>query len=383
MDVHALRRRPRRARRRRPRGGDARLARPVGRPGNPRAHAPALPEPGEARRGDLHRRAAPPPRRPGRATAGRGRDHAAQELERARLVREGGPAARARPPRLREPARLQHLPEPVPVPDRARRRRRLRLRPGARPQPRHGRLLRRRSAAPRRRLRAAGRLRARPRHGRGGGGDGLQGPAGTVRLPCRALAQPHRPVPGVGGRRGGGPADRLPRGRRRPAPVAALLRQRPAAGAGLPRRRRELPLRRLHGDPVPAHADARHHDLRRHLRPLPAPQGGRHRAGRHLAAELDAPARGCVRGVRQGRGAPAEARAPAERLRAPADPRHALPHRARRLDHRAVRTGGLPVLVGLAARRGRPQSHPPLREQPRRRVGRPCGSASTATTSST
>ena len=58
--------------------------------------------------------------------------------------------------------------------------------------------------------------------------------------------------------------------------------------------------------------------------------------------------------------------AQAERVRAPPDPRHALPDRARRLDHRADRTGGLPVLVGLAARRGRPQPHEALRGEPRR-----------------
>src|SRR5262249_54613174 len=155
---------------------------------------------------------------------------------------------------------------------------------------------------------------------------GCQAP--RVPAPARAppRAGPPRPVPGRGQRRGGGPPNRLPRRGGRPAAPAPLLRQRPPAGAGLPRRRRELPLRGLHGDPVPAHADARHHDLRRHLRPLPPPQGGRHQAGRDLAAELDAAARGRVRGVRQGRGAPPQARAQAERVRPAADPRHPLPH---------------------------------------------------------
>ena len=69
----------------------------------------------------------------------------------------------------------------------------------------------------------------------------------------------------------------------------------------------------------------------------------------------------------QERGAAAQARAPAERVRAPSDPRHALPDRARRLDHRAGRPGGLPVLVRLAARRGRTQPDQALRGEPGRR----------------
>ena len=87
------------------------------------------------------------------------------------------------------------------------------------------------------------------------------------RMGCKALMVPsacprrHSPshvglVPGVGARAGGGRADRLPRRRRRAAARPALLHERPAAGARLPRRRRELPLRRLHGDPAPADADA-------------------------------------------------------------------------------------------------------------------------------
>ena len=60
------------------------------------------------------------------------------------------------------------------------------------------------------------------------------------------------------------------------------------AGAGLPRRRGELPLDRLHGDPLPADADARDPDPRRRPRPLPASQDRRDRAGRVLGAGLDA-----------------------------------------------------------------------------------------------
>ena len=165
--------------------------------------------------------------------------------------------------------------------------------------------------------------------------------------------------------------------------VAALLRQRPAAGRRLPWRRGELPLGRLHGHPLPAHADPRHDDLRWRPRSLPAAQGRRHRAGRRLAAELDAPARHGVRGVRARRGTAPQARASAERLRAPPDPRHALLDRARRLDHRAVGRRGLPVLVRLAARRGRSQPDQALCRQPGRDAGGSAAAASTATTSST
>ena len=68
----------------------------------------------------------------------------------------------------------------------------------------------------------------------------------------------------------------------------ALLRQRSADPARLPRWRGELPIGRLHGDSVPADADARDDDLRRRARTAPATAHRRDRAGLHLAAELDA-----------------------------------------------------------------------------------------------
>ena len=52
----------------------------------------------------------------------------------------------------------------------------------------------------------------------------------------------------------------------------------------------------------------------------------------------------------------------AQRVRPAPGPRHPLPHRARGLDHRAVGTRDLHVLVGLPARRGRPQPDGPVRE---------------------
>ena len=51
---------------------------------------------------------------------------------------------------------------------------------------------------------------------------------------------------------------------------------------------------------------------------------------------------------------------PTEYVAAPG-PGHAVPHRGRRLDHRAGRARGLPVLVGLPARRGRSPSDRALR----------------------
>src|SRR5262249_34174510 len=103
---HALRRRSGRARCRLPRDGDAGLARDTCRSARPRATAAALRRQRPARRGEPPRRRAPPGSRSGRAARGRAEHHAPEELERARLVREGGPAARPRSPPLRRPARL-------------------------------------------------------------------------------------------------------------------------------------------------------------------------------------------------------------------------------------------------------------------------------------
>src|SRR5262249_21827047 len=153
----------------------------------------------------------------------------------------------------------------------------------------------------------------------------------------------------------GGPAGGVPRRGRRQGARPALLRQRPATGAGLPGGARDFPLGELHGAPPPADADARHHDHRRDLRPLPASQGRCHRAGRGVGSQLDAPARRGTRGIREERGAAARAHAQAERVRSAPDPNHAVPDRARGMDHPEHRPGGLPVLLGLAARRGRSQ----------------------------
>ena len=84
----------------------------------------------------------PAKHRVGRVPRGRGRrDHAPQELRGHRLVPPRGPAPRARPARLLEPARVQHVPQPAAARLGARRRPRARLRRRPRPQPRHGRVL--------------------------------------------------------------------------------------------------------------------------------------------------------------------------------------------------------------------------------------------------
>ena len=135
-------------RRRRARHGDARLARALRRPRNRgRARArlrSARCKPGEETLIDALRA---PRTRPGGSRASRGRDHAAQELERDRLVprrrtgraRSTCSASRASSSSTRSSTEHSRR--------RARRRPRLRLRHRARPQPRHRRFLRRSTAA--------------------------------------------------------------------------------------------------------------------------------------------------------------------------------------------------------------------------------------------
>ena len=67
--------------------------------------------------------------------------------------------------------------------------------------------------------------------------------------PPSCLAQPHRPVRGLGQGRGGWDPCRLARRRHRGSARPPLLRERTPGAAGLPWRRRELPFGRLHGDP--------------------------------------------------------------------------------------------------------------------------------------
>ena len=180
------------------------------------------------------------------------------------------------------------------------------------------------------------------------------------------------------------PPDRLPRRRRRAAPRPELLRERPPAGARLPRRRRELPLGRLHGDPLPAHADARDADHRRRARPLPAPQDRRDRAGRVVGAELDAHHRlGASRRSARTRSASSSSRLrPSEYVRRQV---RVTPYPAEHVGWIVANAGEEVCLFSLRlpARRGRPQPDAALRGEHRRRLASARSSASTATTSST
>ena len=119
---------------------------------------------------------------------------------------------------------------------------------------------------------------------------GAERAADRQQLPARPFALAPLARPRVGRRPGRRPPGRVPRGRHRRPDRPGLLPQRPADPARLPRRRGELPLGRLHGDPVPADADARDDGVRRRLRPLPAAADRRDRAGRDLGA-----AAGCAR----------------------------------------------------------------------------------------
>ena len=159
-------------------------------------------DPGRAA-GRPRRRLRPPRRPPPQRRVRRGRgggDHEPQELRRHRFVLARGPQPRPRPARLRQPALVQHVPQPPPARLGARRRPRPGVRRRPRPQPRDGRVLLRRSAA------AAGVLRAARRHrpgsgdGRRGDRDGRRRPARRLRLPTRPLPQPHRPRPRSGRR---------------------------------------------------------------------------------------------------------------------------------------------------------------------------------------
>ena len=162
-------------------------------------------------------------------------------------------------------------------------------------------------------------------------------PCWSPRAVPAVLAEPPRPLRRVGpGRRGRHPR-RLPRGRHRAPDRSALLRQRPARPPRLPRRRRELPLGRLHGHPGPAGPDAGHADLRRRARGVPPAAHRGDRAGGDLGAVLAAPDGVGLRGVLPSRGATPGAVDASVGLRAPPGPVHPVPDRGRRLDRGAGR----------------------------------------------
>ena len=206
-----------------------------------------------------------------RADGGRGRrDHAAQELRRHRRVRRRRPAAGPRPARLRQPTRVQHVPQPAPARLGALGRRRDRRSAPPAPTTAGWPSSARSTIACCRRCtcRCAtsnGRPHWRPRrigHGRRrtlvasgcppGHSPSHRGLDGVWAAACEAGIPIVFHVGGTG--------DLID---------PQLLRQRAAGPAGLPRRRGELPLRRLHGHPRSARPDAGHDDLRRRVRTLP------------------------------------------------------------------------------------------------------------------
>ena len=142
--------------------------------------------------------------------------------------------------------------------------------------------------------------------------------------PRAPLPQPPLARPGVGPGPGGRHPDRVPRRRHRRPDRPALLPQRPADPARLPRRRGELPLGRLHGHPRPAGPDAGHDDLRRRARAVPPTCAS--------ASSSRAPSgcrRGCARWSRRSTPSPAtrsgsrQLSLRPERVRAPPDAVHA------------------------------------------------------------
>ena len=179
-------------------------------------------------------------------------DEAAEIMQRKNFAATGSFIAEDRPRprshRRRQPARVQHVPQPAPAQLGARQGRRPRVRRGPRAQPRDGRvLLGRRSLDPDA-VRAAGRLRSGRGDGRRSAGDERRvlrcwsRPAARSTTP-RATSRSTRCGRAQRGRR----SDRVPRRRHRRPARRRLLPERPADPARLPRRRGELPLGRLHG----------------------------------------------------------------------------------------------------------------------------------------
>ena len=163
-----------------------------------------------------------------------------------------------------------------------------------------------------------------------------------------------------------------------------LLRQRPADPARLPRRRGELPVRRLHGHPRAARADAGHDDLRRCVRTLPRRCG---------SASSSRARSGCRRGCARWKSAFDAFARHEERLQAlsmrPSEyvrrqmRVHAVPHRGRRLDHRAgrARRSVCSPPTTRTSRAGAVRSNDSRQPRPTRRCAR--ARRSTTTTSST
>ena len=283
-------------------------------------------------------------------------------------------AAGARPARLRQATRVLDVrADAVP-----RRRPRPALRRHPRPQPRHGRLLRRDD-----RLIAVGFVPLQDagpsrRRGRRGASRSAAARSSCRRIPPRTHSPTHPDLDGVWARlQDAGVPLHVARRRRRPAAAAELPRERPAEADRLPRRRREHPVEGLHGPAQPARDLPRGDGARRRVREVPRPDVRRHRAGRAVGAGVAAAHRHRAGHVQEERAA---ARRPADagiRLHPPPGAVHAVPDRAGRLADRTGRRGAVPVLVGLPAPGGHEGSARPLRGDARGHGRRRARSAST------
>ncbi len=219
--------------------------------------------------------------------------------------------------------------------------------------------------------------------GRGGDRHGRGGAAGGLRLPARPLPQPRRPRPGVG--RGqeagipvvfhvGGTGDLIdPAYFRNGLPV-------PPDFHGGEENFRSVDYMGIPGPPAQTLATMIFDGV---LERFPDLRIGVIEQGAIWVPSWTAPDGVGVRGVRPPRGAAAGPVAAPHRVRPPPGPVHALPHRGRGLDHRPGRARGVPVLVRLPPRRGRPPADRALRGVARRRLRARCARPSTATTSST
>ena len=251
--------------------------------------------------------------------------------------------ARARPARLLEPARVQHVPQPAGCDDWE-----------------HARRPRARATAPPARTTGAWSSSARSttallptcyvplvdfERGRGDGGrgdrDGRRRAARRVGLPARALAEPPRPRPGVGAGAGGRHPGRVPRRRHRrphrPATTSATAcRSRPTSTAARRTSARSTTWA-SRSRPMQTLATMIFDGV---LERFPELRIGVIEQGAIWVPSWMRQMESAFEAFAQARGAAAGAVAAPDRVRAPPDPVHAVPDRGRRLDHRAGRARG-------------------------------------------
>ena len=247
-----------------------------------------------------------------------------------------------------------------------------RVRRGPRPQPRHGRVLLGRPRGCSRPATCRSPTSSAPR---AMADEAIEMSAGLraarrVGLPARPLAEPHRARPGVGAGAGGRHPGRVPRRRHRRPDRPGYFQNglpippdfhggeenfRSVDYMGIPHPPMQTLATMIFDGVLERFPDLRIGVIEQGAIWVPSWM-------RQMESAFDAFDRHEER--------LAEPVAAPERVRAPADPRHAVPDRGRRLDHRAGRARGRAVLVGLPARRGRPQADRALRGEPRRRVRR-------------